>query len=72
MNYLCASVIFISSDRLDLSDPSADPSHHGPGPAVSQNFIARTIRARLCLLSTPWNQRVIVGEALKPFRIPSA
>src|SRR5690606_7322148 len=52
-----------------MLDPPADPAHHRHRLAVADGLVARSVRAFLCRLAAPWDERVVVGHALKAFAL---
>ena len=48
-----------------MVDALTDPSHNGHGPRVAQGLVARAIRTFAGWLFAPWNQRVVIREALQ-------
>ena len=52
---------------VEVGDALADPAHDGDGHAVAEGLVAGAIGGGL---ATPWDERVIVREALEAFALP--
>src|SRR5690242_2217301 len=59
----------IAGKRIHGGNPLADPAHHRNRHRVAERLVARAIGALASGLPAPWDQRVIIGEALEAFAL---